>query len=75
MFSSTFDATLGVFDKSDVLAWPKVSVPLDIVNCEERKSVHAQAALYDAESRLAAEWALALAARSTLRALCVVTVD
>ena len=27
MFSSNIDATLGVFDESDVLAWPKVPVP------------------------------------------------
>ena len=26
MFSCTIDATLGVFDESDVLAWPKVPV-------------------------------------------------
>ena len=27
IFSSTFDATASVFDESDVLAWPRVSVP------------------------------------------------
>ena len=27
IFSSTFDATASVFDESDVMAWPKVSVP------------------------------------------------
>ena len=33
MFSSNIDATLGVFDESDVLAWPKVSVPPVSYSC------------------------------------------